>query len=54
MRVDKSLSYQKSAEVVSKEEQWVCLFIVIPLYSYCLEKLIRFVDESPLIIPIHS
>jgi len=54
MRVDKSLSYQKSAEAVPEEEQWLCLFVVIPLYSYCLEKLIRFVDESPLIIPIHS
>jgi hypothetical protein len=54
MRVDKSLPYQKSAEAVPQEEQWPCLFIVIPLYSYCLEKLIRFVNESPLAVPIHS
>jgi hypothetical protein len=54
MRVDKSLSDQKSAETVPQEEQWLCLFIVIPLYSDCLEKLIRFVDESSSIIPIYS
>jgi len=54
MRVDKSLSYEKSAKVVPQEEQWLCLFVVIPLYSYCIEKLIRFVDKSPLIVPIHS